>query len=75
MPEKDYRELEPLYDQAKKEIPLMPVISISSVQRVYRWGYNRAARLLEQLESAGVVSQDKITGKWRLPSTVDASHE
>lgn len=72
MTEQEYRELEPLYDQAKKEVPLMDVISISRVQRVYFWGYNRAARLLEQLALAGVLLYDNRTGKYRAAPPQDA---
>lgn len=42
MTEEEYRELEPLYEQAKQEIPTWGSITISTVRRSYRLGYNRA---------------------------------
>ena len=68
MPEKEFRELEPLYEQARREIPTMPVISISTVQRRYMLGYNRAARLLESLADYGVLDYEFATGKYSRPS-------
>ena len=65
IPEDEYRELESLYTQAKAEIPLMERISISTVQRRYKLGYNRAARLLEQLCSAGALQWNSVTGAYR----------
>ena len=46
----------PLYDQAVDIVLKTRRASISSVQRQLRIGYNRAARLLEQMEHAGIVS-------------------
>jgi len=65
MTEQEYRELEPLYDQAKAEIPSWDSISITRVQRTYTFGYNRAARLLENLAEYGVLTWDKRTGQFR----------
>lgn len=64
MIEQEYRELEPLYDRAKAEIPTWDSISITRVQRTYMWGYNRAARLLESLAEYGVLDYDRMTGKY-----------
>ncbi|WP_239923646.1 DNA translocase FtsK [Agaribacterium haliotis] len=49
-------ESDPLYDQALEFVTETRKASISSVQRKLRIGYNRAARLIEQMESSGVVS-------------------
>lgn len=49
-------EADPLYDQAVDIVLKTRRASISSVQRQLRIGYNRAARLLEQMEQAGIVS-------------------
>ncbi|MDT9166052.1 DNA translocase FtsK, partial [Escherichia coli] len=49
-------EADPLYDQAVQVVLQHRRASISLVQRHLRIGYNRAARLLEQMEKAGLVS-------------------
>jgi S-DNA-T family DNA segregation ATPase FtsK/SpoIIIE len=49
-------EADPLYDEAVTFVVRARRASISSVQRQFRIGYNRAARLVEQMESAGLVS-------------------
>ncbi len=55
-------ESDPLYDQAVQIVLKNRRASISSVQRHLRIGYNRAARLLDQMESAGVVSAMQTNG-------------
>lgn len=65
MTEQEYRELEPIYDQAKAEIPTWPHISITRVQRKYTFGYNRAARLLENLAEYGVLTFNNLDGSYR----------
>ena len=50
-------ESDPLYDQAVEFVTETRKASISSVQRKLRIGYNRAARLVEQMETSGVVSE------------------
>ncbi|MBT7375645.1 MAG: cell division protein FtsK [Porticoccaceae bacterium] len=52
----DDPESDPLYDEAVAFVLESRKASISSVQRKLRVGYNRAARLIEQMEEAGVVS-------------------
>ena len=52
----DDPEADPLYDEAVAFVLESRKASISSVQRKLRVGYNRAARLIEQMEAAGVVS-------------------
>ncbi len=49
-------EADPLYDEAVSFVLRNRRASISSVQRQLRIGYNRAARLVEQMETAGLVS-------------------
>ncbi|MCY1217966.1 DNA translocase FtsK [compost metagenome] len=49
-------EADPLYDQAVEVVLKNRRASISLVQRHLRIGYNRAARLLEDMEKAGLVS-------------------
>ncbi|MDP5034900.1 MAG: DNA translocase FtsK 4TM domain-containing protein [Alishewanella sp.] len=49
-------ESDPLYDQAVAFVIESRRASVSGVQRKFRIGYNRAARLVEQMESSGVVS-------------------
>ena len=50
-------ESDPLYDEAVEFVLDSRRASISSVQRKLRIGYNRAARLIETMEAAGVVSE------------------
>ncbi|MFD1622619.1 DNA translocase FtsK [Thalassotalea marina] len=49
-------ELDPLYDEALAFVTETRRVSISSIQRKFRIGYNRAARIVEDMESQGVVS-------------------
>jgi len=55
-------ESDPLYDQAVEIVLKSRRASISSVQRQLRIGYNRAARLIEQMERAGLVSTMQSNG-------------
>ncbi|WP_425511439.1 DNA translocase FtsK [Pararobbsia alpina] len=55
-------EADPLYDEAVAFVLRTRRASISSVQRQLRIGYNRAARLVEQMETAGLVSAMGING-------------
>jgi DNA segregation ATPase FtsK/SpoIIIE, S-DNA-T family len=55
-------EADPLYDQAVEIVIKNRRASISLVQRHLRIGYNRAARLLEQMENSGVVSTMSSNG-------------
>ena len=48
-------EVDPLYDQAVEFVIQTRKASISSVQRRLKVGYNRAARLVEEMERTGVV--------------------
>ena len=55
-------ESDPLYDEAVAFVIESRKASISSVQRKLRVGYNRAARLIEQMEASGVVSEMSSNG-------------
>jgi len=55
-------EEDPLYDEAVRFVTQSGKASISSVQRVLRVGYNRAARMIETMERTGVVSPS-VNGK------------
>ena len=55
-------ESDPLYDQAVDIVLKSRRASISLVQRHLRIGYNRAARLIEQMEKAGLVSSMQSNG-------------
>ena len=55
-------ESDPLYDEAVAFVLQTRKASISSVQRKLRIGYNRAARLVEQMEASGVVSEMGTNG-------------
>ncbi|MBS3796638.1 DNA translocase FtsK 4TM domain-containing protein [Pseudoalteromonas sp. BDTF-M6] len=55
-PEDEDGEADPLYDEAVAFVIESGRVSVSSVQRKLRVGYNRAARLVEQMEISGLVS-------------------
>jgi DNA segregation ATPase FtsK/SpoIIIE, S-DNA-T family len=55
-------ESDPLYDQAVDIVVKSRRASISLVQRNLRIGYNRAARLVEQMEKAGIVTPMQSNG-------------
>jgi S-DNA-T family DNA segregation ATPase FtsK/SpoIIIE len=55
-------EADPMYDQAVGIVLQHRRASISLVQRHLRIGYNRAARLLEQMEKSGLVSSMSTNG-------------
>ncbi|RKP46671.1 VapE domain-containing protein [Pararobbsia silviterrae] len=57
---------DPLYDEAVKAVRSHNRASISHVQRVLKVGYNRAARMLEALEAAGVVMAPDSSGARRV---------
>ncbi|ENZ0271979.1 DNA translocase FtsK [Escherichia coli] len=55
-------ELDPLFDQAVQFVTEKRKASISGVQRQFRIGYNRAARIFEQMEAQGIVSEQGHNG-------------
>lgn len=56
-------ESDPLYDQAVEFVTRTRRASISSVQRQLRVGYNRAARMIETMEMAGVITAAEDNGR------------
>ncbi|RUO60263.1 DNA translocase FtsK [Pseudidiomarina insulisalsae] len=61
--EDDDGESDPLYDEAVAFVTETQRVSVSSVQRKFRIGYNRAARIVEQMEHSGVVSSAASNGQ------------
>ena len=55
-------EMDALYDEAVMFVTETRKASISSVQRRFKVGYNRAARMIEDMENAGVVSSPEGNG-------------
>ncbi|ENB1616815.1 DNA translocase FtsK [Escherichia coli] len=55
-------ELDPLFDQAVQFVTEKRKASISGIQRQFRIGYNRAARIIEQMEAQGIVSEQGHNG-------------
>jgi S-DNA-T family DNA segregation ATPase FtsK/SpoIIIE len=58
----DGEELDALYDEAVRFVTESRKASISSVQRRFKVGYNRAARMIEDMEKAGVVGPAETNG-------------
>ena len=61
-PEGEAAETDALYDEAVQFVTESRKASISSVQRRFKIGYNRAARIIEDMENAGVVSPAETNG-------------
>lgn len=53
---------DPLFDQVVEMVTQARRVSISAVQRRFKIGFNRAARIVEELEQAGVVSTPDVNG-------------
>jgi S-DNA-T family DNA segregation ATPase FtsK/SpoIIIE len=68
-------ESDPLYDQAVAIVLKTRRASISLVQRHLRIGYNRAARLIEQMERAGLVSAMQSNGNRDVLAPASAAEE
>lgn len=58
----DNLDVDPLFDEASVFVTEKQVASITAIQRRFRIGYNRAARIVEQLESRGIVSVQDMNG-------------
>ncbi|HGJ5876359.1 MAG TPA: DNA translocase FtsK 4TM domain-containing protein [Arsenophonus sp.] len=67
-------ELDPLFDQAVEFVTEKQRVSISGVQRQFRIGYNRAARIVEQMEAQGIVSEPGHNGNREVLSPPTAGH-
>ena len=70
--------LDTLYDEAVNFVTEKRRVSISSVQRQFRIGYNRAARIVEQMEVQGVVTNPGNNGAREVlapPPVKDFNHE
>ena len=63
MADENSEDSDPLYDEAVAFVTQTRKASISSVQRKLRVGYNRAARMVELMETAGVVSEVQPNGQ------------
>jgi S-DNA-T family DNA segregation ATPase FtsK/SpoIIIE len=63
IPKETPGDLDDLYDEAVAWVTQSRKASISSVQRHLRVGYNRAARIIEEMELSGVVSQPEHNGQ------------
>jgi S-DNA-T family DNA segregation ATPase FtsK/SpoIIIE len=55
-------EVDPVFDEAVAFVTQTRKVSISSIQRKLRIGYNRSARIVEQMESMGIVSTPAANG-------------
>jgi len=73
---KETGELDPLYDEAVQIVTTSRRASISSLQRRMRIGYNRAARIIEDMESSGVVSTMNSAGNRQVlaPEPIDSDN-
>jgi len=58
----DDAESDPLFDEAVRIVTETRRASISGVQRRLKIGYNRAARMIEQMESIGIVGPQQSNG-------------
>lgn len=70
----EYKAIEPLWDEAVKFAQDEPTMGITKMQRKFRLGYNRAARLCERLEVEGFLKQLPNQYSWRR-ATSDAETE
>lgn len=66
---------DPLYAQAEAHVISQQRVSISMIQREFKIGYNRAARLIEQMEANGVVSTPGADGLREVLKTTEDQTE
>lgn len=59
----DACDLDPLFDRAVQFIAEKQRVSISAIQREFRIGYNRAARIVEEMEEMGIISKPFSDGR------------
>ncbi|HHO75494.1 MAG TPA: DNA translocase FtsK [Deltaproteobacteria bacterium] len=64
-PVNGFEEYDPVYDQALEFVTNKGSASISLIQRRFRIGYNRAARIVEQMETEGIIGPSDTAGKPR----------
>ena len=68
-------ESDPVYDEALEFVTNKGSASISLIQRRFRVGYNRAARIIEQMETEGVLGPADAAGKPRKVLVKSYAHE
>lgn len=68
-------EQDPLYDEAVDAVVRAQRVSVSSIQRRFKIGYNRAARIVEAMEMAGVVSSMETNGTREVLAPPVEEHE
>ncbi len=56
-------DLDPLFDRAVQFVTETQRVSISGIQREFRIGYNRAARIVEEMEESGIISEPFSDGR------------
>lgn len=56
-------DLDPLFDRAVQFVAEKQRVSISDIQREFRIGYNRAARIVEEMEESGIISEPFSDGR------------
>ena len=61
--------MDELYPKAIRSVRATGYVSISAIQRSLTIGYNRAARLVEDMERNGIVSKPDATGKREILNT------
>jgi S-DNA-T family DNA segregation ATPase FtsK/SpoIIIE len=67
-------ELDPLFDEAVELICREKKASTSFIQRYFQIGYNRAARMMDQMEAQGIVGAANNVGRREILARVD-DHE
>lgn len=60
----EFKEIEPLHAKALEFAKSEATMSITKMQRKFMIGYNRAARLCEQLEIDSILTRNRTTGSW-----------